>query len=80
MTITAFCKMYHVSHQAVYAAIRRHENELKDHIAKKSNGVKLLDDYAVVFLKPKNVSADKYNVVCIRQPIPQHPKTEPRHF
>ena len=24
----------------------------------------MLDDYAVEFLKPKNVSADKYNVVC----------------
>ncbi|MGN1089225.1 MAG: hypothetical protein ACI4Q6_02390, partial [Huintestinicola sp.] len=28
------------------------------------NGVKLLDDYAVEFLKPKYVSADKYNAVC----------------
>ena len=64
MTINEFCKMYHVSHQAVYSSIRRHEKELKDHITKNSNGVKLLDDYAVVFLKPKNVSADKYNIVC----------------
>lgn len=64
MTINEFCKMYHVSHQAVYSSIRRHEKELKDHITKNSNGVKLLDDYAVEFLKPKNVSADKYNVVC----------------
>ena len=64
MTINEFCKMYHVSHQAVYSSIRRHEKELKDHITKNSNGVKLLDDYAMVFLKPKNVSADKYNIVC----------------
>ena len=64
MTINEFCKMYRVSHQAVYSAIRRHEEELKDHITKNSNGVKLLDDYAVEFLKPKNVSADKYNFVC----------------
>ena len=64
MTINEFCKMYHVSHQAVYSAIRRHEEELKDHISINSNGVKLLDDYAVEFLKPKNVSADKYNIVC----------------
>ena len=64
MTINEFCKMYHVSHQAVYSAIRRHDKELKDHITKNSNGVKLLDDYAVEFLRPKNVSADKYNVVC----------------
>lgn len=64
MTIIEFCKMYHVSHQTVYSSIRRHEKELKDHITKNSNGVKLLDDYAVVFLKPKNVSADKYNIVC----------------
>ena len=64
MTINEFCKMYHVSHQAVYSAIRRHDKELKDHISKNSNGVKLLDDYAVEFLKPKNVSANKYNVVC----------------
>ena len=64
MTINEFCKVYHVSHQAVYSAIRRHDKELKDHISKNSNEVKLLDDYAVEFLKPKNVSADKYNVVC----------------
>lgn len=64
MTINEFCKMHYVSHQAVYAAIRRHEKELKDHITKNSNGIKLLDDYAVEFLKPKNVSADKYNNVC----------------
>lgn len=64
MTINKFCKMYHISHQAVYSAIRRHDKELKDHISKNSNEVKLLDDYAVEFLKPKNVSADKYNIVC----------------
>lgn len=64
MTINEFCKMYHVSHQAVYSAIRRHKKELKDHISKNNNEVKLLDDYAVEFLKPKNVSADKYNIVC----------------
>lgn len=64
MTINEFCKMYHISHQAVYSAIRRHDKELKDHISKNSNEVKLLDDYAVEFLKPKNVSADKYNIVC----------------
>ena len=64
MTINEFCKMYHVSHQAVYSAIRRHKEELKDHISKNSNEVKLLNDYAVEFLKLKNVSADKYNIVC----------------
>ena len=64
MTINEFCKMYHVSHQAVYSAIRRHKEELKDHISKNSNEVKLLNDYVVEFLKPKNVSADKYNIVC----------------
>lgn len=64
MTINKFCKMYLVSHQAVYAAIRRHEKELKDHIAKNSNGVKLLDDYAVEFLKPTNVSPEKYIAIC----------------
>lgn len=64
MTINEFCKMYHISHQAVYSAIRRHEEELTNHISKNSNGIKLLDDYAVEFLKPKNVSADKYNIVC----------------
>lgn len=64
MTINEFCKMYHISHQAVYSAIRRHDKELKDHISKNSNGVKLLDDYAVEFLKPKNVSVEKYNSVC----------------
>lgn len=64
MTINEFCKMYHVSHQAVYSSILRHEEELKNHISKNSNGVKLLDAYAVEFLKPKNVSAEKYNSVC----------------
>ena len=48
----------------MYSAIRRHEEELKDHISKNSAGIKLLDDYAVEFLKPKYVSADKYNFVC----------------
>lgn len=64
MTIIEFCKIYHVSHQAVYSAIRRHEEELKKHISKNSNGIKLLDDYAVKFLKPKNVSPEKYIAVC----------------
>ena len=64
MTINEFCKMYHVSHQAVYSSIRRHEEELKNHISKNSNGVKLLDDYAVKFLKPTNVSQEKYIAVC----------------
>ena len=64
MTIIEFCKIYQISHQAVYSAIRRHDKELKDHISKNSNEVKLLDDYAVEFLKPKNVSAEKYNSVC----------------
>ena len=64
MTINEFCKMYHVSHQAVYSAIRRHDKELKDHITKNSNGVKLLDDYAVEFLKPTNVSPEKYIAIC----------------
>lgn len=64
MTINEFCKMYHVSHQAVYSSIRRHEKELKDHITKNSNGVKLFDDYAVEFLKPTNVSPEKYIAIC----------------
>ena len=64
MTINEFCKMYHVSHQAVYDAIRRHEKELKDHITKNCNGVKLLDDYAVEFLKPTSVSPEKYIAIC----------------
>ncbi len=44
--------------------IRRHDKELKDHITKNSNGVKLLDDYAVEFLKPTNVSPEKYIAIC----------------
>lgn len=64
MTINEFCKMYHISNQAVYSAIRRHDKELKDHITKNSNGVKLLDDYAVEFLKPTNVSPEKYIAIC----------------
>ena len=42
MTINEFYKMYLVSHQAVYDAIRRHEKELKDHITKNCNGVNTL--------------------------------------
>ena len=44
MTINEFCKMYHVSHQAVYSSIRRHEKELKDHITKNCNGDKGISD------------------------------------
>lgn len=56
--------MYHISHQAVYATIRRHEKELKNHISKNSNGVKILDDNAANFLKPKKISTEMYNSVC----------------
>ena len=59
-----FCKMYHISHQAVYATIRRHEKELKNHISKNNNGVKILDDNAVNFLKPKKISTEMYNSAC----------------
>ncbi|MCU6729064.1 hypothetical protein [Huintestinicola butyrica] len=64
MTINKFCKMYHISHQAVYATIRRHEKELKNHISKNNNGVKILDDNAVNFLKPKKISTEMYNSAC----------------
>lgn len=64
MTINEFCKMYHISHQAVYATIRRHEKELKNHIFQNNNGVKILDDNAVNFLKPKKISTEMYNSVC----------------
>lgn len=56
--------MYHISHQAVYATIRRHEKELKNHISKNNNGVKILDDNAVNFLKPKKISTEMYNSAC----------------
>ena len=62
--INKFCKMYHISHQAVYATIRRHEKELKNHISKNNNGVKILDDNAVNFLKPKKISTEMYNSAC----------------
>lgn len=64
VTINKFCKMYHISHQAVYATIRRHEKELKNHISKNNNGVKILDDNAVNFLKPKKISTEMYNSAC----------------
>ena len=64
MTINEFCKMYHISHQAVYAAIRRHEKELKDHITKNSTRVKVRDEYAGELLRLKNGAVEKYNSVC----------------
>ncbi|MDE5577571.1 MAG: hypothetical protein K2J11_09315, partial [Oscillospiraceae bacterium] len=54
MTVKALCEKYKISHQAVYAKIRKKKNLLDGHIFK--DGCLILDDYAVEILKP--VSAD----------------------
>jgi chromosome segregation ATPase len=38
--------------------------KLKNHIFKNNNGVKILDDNAVNFLKPKKISTEMYNSAC----------------
>ena len=54
MTVKALCEKYKISHQAVYAKIRKKKKLLDGHIFK--DGCLMLDDYAVEMLKP--VSAD----------------------
>ena len=54
MTVKEFCEKYKISHQAVYAKIRKKKNLLDGHIFK--NGCLVLDSFAEETLKP--VSAD----------------------
>lgn len=54
LTVKEFCEKYKISHQAVYAKIRKKKNLLDGHIFK--DGCLVLDSFAEKVLKP--VSAD----------------------
>lgn len=54
MTVKEFCEKYKISHQAVYAKIRKKKNLLDGHIFK--DGCLVLDSFAEEVLKP--VSAE----------------------
>ena len=53
MRISEFCKNFQVSHQAVYAKIKKYAAELEGHISKDKGNVTDLDPFAVNLLKPK---------------------------
>ncbi len=53
MRISEFCKTFKVSHQAVYAKMKKLAIELEGHISKDKGNVKDLDPFAVNLLKPK---------------------------
>ena len=56
MRICEFCKTIQVSHQAVYAKIKKYAAELEGHISKDKGNVTDLDPFAVNLLKPKKAS------------------------
>lgn len=56
MRICEFCKTFKVSHQAVYAKIKKYAAELEGHISKDKGNVTDLDPFAVNLLKPKKAS------------------------
>lgn len=56
MRICEFCKTFQVSHQAVYAKIKKYAAELEGHISKDKGNVTDLDSFAVNLLKPKKAS------------------------
>ena len=56
MRICEFCKTFQVSHQAVYAKIKKYVAELEGHISKDKGNVTDLDPFAVNLLKPKKAS------------------------
>lgn len=56
MRISEFCKTFQVSHQAVYAKIKKYSAELEGHISKDKGNVTDLDPFAVNLLKPKKAS------------------------
>ena len=56
MRICEFCKTFQVSHQAVYAKIKKYAAELEEHISKDKGNVTDLDPFAVNLLKPKKAS------------------------
>ena len=53
MRISEFCKKFKVSHQAVYAKMKKLAIELEGHISKDKGNVTDLDPFAVNLLKPK---------------------------
>lgn len=56
MRISEFCKTFQISHQAVYAKIKKYADELEGHISKDKGNVTDLDPFAVNLLKPKKAS------------------------
>ena len=56
MRISEFCKTFQISHQAVYAKIKKYAAELEGHISKDKGNVTDLDPFAVNLLKPKKSS------------------------
>ena len=56
MRISEFCKTFKVSHQAVYAKMKKLAIELEGHISKDKGNVTDLDPFAVNLLKPKKSS------------------------
>ena len=56
MRICEFCKTFQISHQAVYAKIKKYAAELEGHISKDKGNVLDLDPFAVNLLKPKKAS------------------------
>lgn len=53
MRISEFCKTFKISHQAVYAKMKKLAAELEGHITKDGGNVTDLDPFAVNLLKPK---------------------------
>lgn len=65
MRISEFCKNFQISHQAVYAKIKKYAAELEGHISKDEGNVTDLDPFAVNLLKPKKASykaLDEHNL------------------
>ena len=56
MRISEFCNTFQISHQAVYAKIKKYADELEGHISKDKGNVLDLDPFAVNLLKPKKAS------------------------
>ena len=61
MRISEFCKTFQVSHQAVYAKIKKYAAELEGHITKDEGNVTDLDPFAVNLLKPKRETCKALN-------------------
>ena len=56
MRISEFCKTFQISHQAVYAKIKKYADELEGHISKDKGNVLDLDPFAVELLKPNRAT------------------------